>query len=70
MMTDEPQFALGDRVEKTAGYQWPGVVVSVFENLDGRRRYVVECTTPGVRGALHIFNGSQLRKRTGIGVRA
>lgn len=55
-------FHLGDRVEKRSGYRWPGIIVSVFFNLQGEVRYVVECTTPEVRGALHIYNAGQLRK--------
>ena len=51
---------VGDRVEKTSGYKWPGIVVSVFDTLAGERRVVVECTTPEVAGALHIYNEKQL----------
>jgi hypothetical protein len=51
----------GDKVEKVSGYKWPGVIVSVFETLAGETRVVVECTTPEVAGALHIYNLSQLR---------
>jgi hypothetical protein len=52
---------VGDKVEKVVGYRWPGVVVAVFETTGGKVRYVVECTTPEVAGALHIYNGEQLR---------
>ena len=52
---------VGAKVVKTKGYAWPGVVVSVFCNLKGQTRYVVECTAPEVAGALHIFNREQLR---------
>lgn len=58
--------AVGDRVEKVAGYKWPGIVVAVFDTLGGEKRYVVECTALEVAGALHIYNGSQLRKVTGV----
>jgi len=53
-------LAVNDKVEKTSGYKWPGVVVSVFDTLAGERRVVVECTTPEVSGALHIYNEKQL----------
>lgn len=53
-------FKIGDKVEKTSGYKWPGVVVAVFDTLAGERRVVVECTTPEVAGALHIYNEKQL----------
>ena len=54
-------LAIGDKVEKVSGYKWPGVVVSVFDTLAGERRVVVECTTPEVAGALHIYNKNQLK---------
>ena len=53
-------LAVGDKVEKVSGYKWPGIVISVFDTLAGERR-VVECTTPEVAGALHIYNEKQLR---------
>lgn len=55
-------FAIGDKVEKTSGYKWPGVVVAVFDTLAGERRVVVECTVPEVTGALHIYNEKQIMK--------
>lgn len=51
---------VGDRVQKITGYSWPGIVVSVFKNLKGQTRVVVECTVPGVAGALHIYSPEQL----------
>ena len=57
-------FNVGDKVEKVNGYQWPGVVVSVFNTLAGERRVVVECTVEEVRGALHIYNEGQLKLQT------
>lgn len=59
-MTQDRHFVVGDKVHKVKGYSWPGVVVSAFQTLSGQRRYVVECTTPEVQGALHIYNGDQL----------
>jgi hypothetical protein len=32
-------WRVGDRVQKAAGYKWPGVVVSVFETLGGKTRH-------------------------------
>jgi len=55
-------LAVGDRVEKITGYQWPGVVVAVFHTMRGEERVVVECTVPEVAGALHIYAPGQLRK--------
>lgn len=61
MPTDTTALTVGDRVEKSAGYQWPGVVVAVFETIGGKTRYVVECTVPEVAGALHIYSPNQIR---------
>ena len=54
-------LAVGDKVEKTSGYKWPGAVVSVFDTLAGERRVVVECTVAEIAGALHIYNEKQLK---------
>ena len=54
-------LAVGDKVEKTSGYKWPGVVVSVFDTLSGERRVVVECIVAEIAGALHIYNEKQLK---------
>ncbi len=56
----DTQLKVGDKVEKVSGYKWPGIVVSVFDTLAGERRVVVECTTPEVACALHIYNEKQL----------
>jgi hypothetical protein len=53
-------WKVGDRVQKATGYKWPGLVVSVFETLDGKTRVVVECTVREVAGALHIYSPEQL----------
>jgi hypothetical protein len=50
----------GDRVQKRRGYKWPGIIVAVFETLEGEMRVVVECTVPEVAGALHIYSPDQL----------
>jgi hypothetical protein len=57
---DNMNFKIGDKVEKVSGYKWPGVVIAAFDTLAGERRVVVECTTPEVAGALHIYNEKQL----------
>lgn len=56
-------FNNGDEVEKKTGYKWPGIIVSIFYTLAGKKRYVVECTNPDVQGALHIYNEDQLIKK-------
>ncbi len=55
-------MVVGDRVQKIKGYKWPGVVVAVFQTLEDQTRVVVECTVPGVAGALHIYNLDQIEK--------
>ena len=59
-LEDNMNFKIGDKVEKTSGYKWPGIVVAAFDTLAGERRVVVECTTPEVAGALHIYNEKQI----------
>jgi hypothetical protein len=56
------ELTVGDHVEKVSGYKWPGIVVSQFLTLEGKLRFVVECTAPEVAGALHIYNKEQLRR--------
>jgi len=51
---------IGDKVEKRFGYRFPGVVVSSFQTLSGKARYVVECTAPEVEGAMEILSEEQL----------
>lgn len=55
------EVGVGAQVEKRTGYKWPGEVRSVFTNRAGEVRFVVECTAEAVSGALHIFNGDQIR---------
>ena len=38
------QFQIGDEVSKAIGYQFPGIVRSVFTTGAGETRYVVEHT--------------------------
>lgn len=59
---EDTTLRVGDVVEKISGYQWPGVVVAVFRTLKHKVRIVVECTVPGVSGALHIYSPGQLKK--------
>jgi hypothetical protein len=56
-------FKVGDLVRKRAGYEYPGVIVSVFATRASAVRYVVEADHPGFAGMLHIFNGDQLEPR-------
>ena len=51
------KFKVGDKVYKPKGYQFPGVVVSIFQTTKGETRIVAEMRDNGM---LHIFNESQL----------
>lgn len=63
-MKPEPfEFSLSQHVQKRKGYRWPGVIVMRGHTLRGKARYVVECTTPEVRGALHIYSAADLKRR-------
>lgn len=53
-------FKEGDNVKKVKGYTFPGTVVSVFQNLAGETRLVVEATGEEYKGMLHIFNETQM----------
>jgi hypothetical protein len=57
------KFREFDKVEKSTGYLFPGVVVAVVSKLNGETRYVVECIAKEARGMLHIFNEDQLNTR-------
>ncbi len=56
----DTKFKLGDAVEKTSGYEFPGTVVATFINTAGELRYVVEMDRYRL---LHIFNEGQLKLR-------
>ena len=60
-MKEPFKFTTGDEVIKVKGYAFPGVVVSTFNTLDGKARYVVESIV--CEGMLHIFNGDQLSRK-------
>lgn len=57
------KFKIRDKVRKLKGYNFIGVVVSVFNNLSGEERLVIElvnkCCGNGDK-MLHIFNPEQV----------
>jgi hypothetical protein len=57
------KFKLGDKVRKITGYEYPGIVVSVFATRGGAARYVVEADHPAFAGMLHIYSAEQLEMR-------
>lgn len=58
-MNIDEKFAVGDKVDKIAGYKFPGTVVSVFKKTNGDTRLVVEMDNYGL---LHIFSEEGLYK--------
>jgi hypothetical protein len=52
------KFKIGDHVNKTKGYDFPGIIVAAFTNTNKEIRYVVEMKSFGL---LHIFNEEQLK---------
>lgn len=48
---------IGDKVDKSKGYTFPGIIVSKFKTTEGNLRYVVEMDTHHL---LHIFNEDQI----------
>jgi hypothetical protein len=57
------EFKMLDKVQKRHGYKYPGIIVSVFWNLDRKIRYVVEADSDDFKGMLHIFKGEDLEER-------
>ena len=58
-------LAVGDKIKKSKGYSFEGVVVSVFKNSKGQVRVVAEHSgsqNDESGGMLHIFSESQLTK--------
>ena len=61
MKIEQATYSIGDRVNKSTGYEFPGIVVSVFLTKQSNIRYVVE--HENALGLLHIFSEAQLRIR-------
>jgi len=53
-------FNLGDKVRKTKGYAFDGIVVGIIYNTKGELRIVAELEDNGM---LHIFSPQQLELR-------
>jgi hypothetical protein len=51
-------FKVGELVRKRAGYEYPGIIVSVFTTRAGAVRYVVEADHPEFAGMLIFSMGS------------
>lgn len=53
------ELKLGDKVKKIGGdYQFEGIIISVFNKLSGKIRYVVEDD----RGVCHIYSAKNLER--------
>lgn len=60
---------LGDKVRKIKGYNFDGIVMSIFENSKGQKRVIVEhlgSQNEDSGGMLHIFSVNQLEKVNSI----
>jgi hypothetical protein len=71
-----PTFKRGDKVMKISGYSFRGVVIAIYQKLNGEWRMDVEipgaefpasclcinCSDPNGAGMIHIFNPDQFRK--------
>lgn len=55
-----PPFNRGDRVRKSTGFRFPGVVDGCVQNQAGEWRVVVEARHEEFKGMLHIYNPAQL----------
>jgi hypothetical protein len=55
------KFEIGDRVYKTKGYEFDGIILSVFKNTRGQTRLAVELE---YNGMIHIFTEDQLELRS------
>lgn len=67
----KPVFNIGDKVQKSRGYKFPGIVVGVNliptcteDSHNFYYRYTVLAVHPTIIGMLHIFNDEQLQIRT------
>lgn len=65
-MIPPDKLCLGAKVKKTKGFQFPGVIVSVFLTRECATRVVVEAEHPDFAGMLHIYNPEQLELRCPI----
>lgn len=53
-------FQIGDRVRKTKGFRFPGVIRAVFLTSADKWRVVVEAEHADFAGMLHIYDPAQL----------
>lgn len=58
--SDPQKFKVGDKVRKSKGYAFDGIIVSIFQTTKGETRIVAELENNGM---LHIFNENQLELR-------
>ena len=57
---NEPKFKLGDKVRKTKGSQWNGIVVGTYSTTLTPEGYAVESFTE--KGSVQIYPASALEK--------
>jgi hypothetical protein len=55
------KFTIGDKVCKSRGYKFNGIVIAIFKNFQGQVRVCVELVSNGNgNGSIHIFSENQL----------
>jgi hypothetical protein len=59
-----PRFKPGQKVEKSAGYRYPGIILGCLEKTNGLEIYNVEADHPDFAGMVHIFSEHQLVERS------
>lgn len=57
------RFQSGQKVEKTSGYRFPGIVLDCVAKTNGLEVYLVEADHPDFTGMVHVFNENQLVER-------
>jgi hypothetical protein len=60
---DIAHHLVNQKVQKIKGYKYPGIILCIFETLEGKIRYVVEADHPDFRGMLHIFSDNDIEER-------
>ena len=62
MTTMQTRFPLGCAVEKVSGPEWQGVVVGYYSSTYTPEGLVLENTSPGARGQVHVEPAKRMRR--------
>jgi heat shock protein HspQ len=63
MSEEVAKWKIGQKVQKKKGYQFPGVIVAIFNTTTNKNRYVVEADSEDFKGMCHIFAEQDLKER-------